>query len=104
MVVAAPASTPKVTSTAAAVQRLYLQHGHRANAFSVAFDPDLDRYVSPLGVLAHARCAWLRTTVVYYDPLCADADLPALVDEFLATQGGRSIAFWKAGAVSSGFA
>ena len=84
------------TSVISAVEQFYLLHGCRANAHSVAFDPDLERFVSPLGVLAHAHCRWLCTTIVYYDPICSDCDLPALIDEFLAACGTRhSVGFWK---------
>ena len=80
------------------VERFFLAHGSHANAHSVAFDPDLERFVSPFGVLAHAECKALRTTMVFYDPLCAADDAPALLDEFIAahraTSNGR-LGFWK---------
>ena len=78
---------------ASTIESFYLAHGHHANAFSVAFDEDLDRHVSTLGVLAHARCRWLDTSIVYYDPL--SDDMPALLDEWLATQRSRHVGFWK---------
>ena len=55
-----------------------------------------ERYVSPLGVVAYARCAPLGTTMCYFEPLCAAEDLPALVDEWLLTMQGEHVGFWKA--------
>ena len=79
-----------------AITRFYLQYGHHPNAHSVAFDPDFERYVSPLGVVAHARCAALGTTMCYFEPLCAAKDLPTLVDEWLVAMEGEHVGFWKA--------
>ena len=80
----------------ATVERFYLQYGHRANAYSVAFDRDLERFVSPRGVVAVARCrAPLQTAIVYFDPLCDPADLPELLDEFILAEPSRHIGFWK---------
>ena len=87
---------PTDAITTDAITRFYLQYGHHANAHSVAFDPDFERYVSPLGVVAYARCAPLGTTMCYFEPLCAAEDLPALVDEWLVTMQGEHVGFWKA--------
>ena len=90
------ATQPSDAITTDAITRFYLQYGHHANAHSVAFDPDFERYVSPLGVVAYARCAPLGTTMCYFEPLCAAEDLPALVDEWLVTMQGEHVGFWKA--------
>ena len=91
-----PRLQPSDAITTDAITRFYLQYGHHANAHSVAFDPDFERYVSPLGVVAYARCAPLGTTMCYFEPLCAAEDLPALVDEWLVTMQGEHVGFWKA--------
>ena len=48
--------------------------------------------------LAHIRGSprFLRTRIVFYDPLCAEEDLAALIDEFLTSARGHHVGFWKA--------
>ena len=54
----------------------YLQHGASANAFSAAFDPDLERFCTPHGFIAHAHHAdrpWRRAARVLAQPPAAGA-------------------------------
>ena len=81
-----------------AAERLYLAHGTSANSFAAAFDPDLERHVTSLGLVAHKRQAALGVTMAFFDPLCSSDELPALLDDFLAAHAGDRIAFWKVSA------
>lgn len=88
LVAAAAALTP--------VERLYLQHGSRANAFSAAFDSDLERHLTDEGFLAFARHAPTQTSVAFFDPVCDEKHLPAVLDSFVEREKQRGrVSFWK---------
>ena len=80
-------------------EELYLKHGSFANAFSVAFDPDLERHWwNEQGLISYWRQPLAKTSVAFFDPLCADADQPAALDDFLlrTKSKGDRVAWWKA--------
>ena len=80
----------------APVERLYLSYGHRANSFSAAFDPDLERHVTDQGFVAFARHECTRTSLAFFDPVCAEAHMEAVLDSFLEQERQRGrVAFWK---------
>ena len=88
LVVAATALAP--------VERLYLRHGHRANSFSAAFDPDLERHVTEEGFVAFARHECTRTSLAFFDPVCAEAHMETVLDSFMKRERRRGrVAFWK---------
>ena len=88
LVVAATALAP--------VERLYLSYGHRANSFSAAFDPDLERHVTDQGFVAFARHECTRTSLAFFDPVCDPHAAPAVLDAFMKRERQRgSVAFWK---------
>ena len=86
LVVAATALAP--------VERLYLRHGHRANSFSAAFDPDLERHVTEEGFVAFARHECTRTSLAFFDPV--GGEIETVLDSFINQErrSGR-VAFWK---------
>ena len=76
------------------VERLYLRHGHRANSFSAAFDPDLERHVTDEGFVAFARHECTKTSLAFFDPV--GADMETVLDAFMKRERQRgSVAFWK---------
>ena len=78
--VASPPPAPLITE-------LYKKHGAFANAFSATFDSDLSHHIAQddEGFIAYARSPRLRTTMAFFDPVCSDAALPRVIDDFLAT-------------------
>ena len=85
-----------VATALAPVERLYLSYGHRANSFSAAFDPDLERHVTDEGFVAFARHECTKTSLAFFDPVCAEANLEAVLDAFLKRERQRGrVAFWK---------
>lgn len=95
-------SSPQVSDEA-----LFLRFGNFANAYSVAFDGDLERFHSDTvdGVVAYARCKALRVTCGFFDPLCATENLPTLIHEFVRTARAFShnerIVWWKVSAATA---
>ena len=86
LVVAATALAP--------VERLYLRHGHRANSFSAAFDPDLERHVTDQGFVAFARHECTRTSLAFFDPV--GGEIETVLDSFINQERRRGrVAFWK---------
>ena len=73
---------------------LFLQHGHRANSFSAAFDSDLQRYSTDDGIVAYSQR--FGVTCAFFDPVCSSDALPDVLDDFLAAARphGR-VAFWR---------
>ena len=56
-----------VATALAPVERLYLSYGSRANSFSAAFDPDLERHVTEEGFVAFARHECTKTTLAFFE-------------------------------------
>ena len=80
----------------APVERLYLSYGHRANSFSAAFDPDLERHVTDEGFVAFARHECTRTSLAFFDPVCLEKNMEAVLDSFMERERQRGrVAFWK---------
>ena len=78
------------------VERLYLSHGHRANSFSAAFDPDLERHVTDEGFVAFARHECTRTSLAFFDPVCLETNMETVLDSFMERERQRGrVAFWK---------
>ena len=111
-----PSTSSSVVSTASGGERhaeaLYVQHGTFANAYSVAFDPDLERHWwrgagdgGDGGIQAYARCDLLGVTCGFFDPLCAEDDARHVIDDFIATTRSASpnerLVFWKVGAAAA---
>ena len=75
-------------------------HGRHANAFSVAFDPDLKRHTDAFGTLAYTQSNILGVTTVMFDPLCSHDNLPHLIDNFMRAMeqhADQRYVFWKVG-------
>ena len=86
LVVAATALAP--------VDRLYLSYGHRANSFSAAFDPDLERHVTDQGFVAFARHECTKTSLAFFDPV--GGEIETVLDSFINQERRRGrVAFWK---------
>ena len=85
-----------VATALAPVERLYLSYGHRANSFSAAFDPDLERHVTDQGFVAFARHECTKTSLAFFDPVCAEANMETVLGSFLKRERQRGrVAFWK---------
>ena len=85
-----------VATALAPVERLYLSYGHRANSFSAAFDPDLERHVTEEGFVAFARHECTKTSLAFFDPVCAEAHMETVLDSFMKRERRRGrVAFWK---------
>ena len=83
-----------VATALAPVERLYLSYGHRANSFSAAFDPDLERHVTEEGFVAFARHECTKTSLAFFDPV--GADMETVLDAFMKRERQRGrVAFWK---------
>ena len=82
-----------VATALAPVERLYLRYGHRANSFSAAFDPDLERHVTEEGFVAFARHECTRTSLAFFDPV---GNMETVLDSFMERERQRGrVAFWK---------
>ena len=85
-----------VLAALAPVERLYLRYGHRANSFSAAFDPDLERHVTEEGFVAFARHECTRTSLAFFDPVCGEDHMETVLDSFMERERQRGrVAFWK---------
>ena len=83
-----------VATALAPVERLYLSYGHRANSFSAAFDPDLERHVTDEGFVAFARHECTRTSLAFFDPV--GGEIETVLDSFINQERRRGrVAFWK---------
>ena len=83
-----------VETALAPVERLYLSHGHRANSFSAAFDPDLERHVTDEGFVAFARHECTKTSLAFFDPV--GGEIETVLDSFINHERRRGrVAFWK---------
>jgi lysylphosphatidylglycerol synthetase-like protein (DUF2156 family) len=82
-------------------ERLFLEHGRSACSYSVAFDADFERHHCSRvdAIFCFSRCAPLRVTGCFFDPLCCEEDVPAALDEFMEArqQVGDRIFFWQCG-------
>ena len=78
-----------VATALAPVERLYLSYGHRANSFSAAFDPDLERHVTDQGFVAFARHECTKTSLAFFDPVCAEAHMETVLDSFMERERQR---------------
>ena len=88
------ATTINMRYPLSASTNLFLQHGHRANSFSAAFDSDLQRHSTDDGIVAYSQRFGI--TCAFFDPVCSSDALPDVVDDFLAAARphGR-VAFWR---------
>ena len=79
---------------------LYLQFGDFTNAFSVAFDVDLQRHhyhcKGQKGIISYSRCPRLGVTIAWFAPLCDRAVLQDVLDDFLITVKSDRLVWWKA--------
>ena len=71
----------------APVERLYLSYGRRANSFSAAFDPDLERHVTDEGFVAFARHECTRTSLAFFDPVGGEVE--TVLDSFINQERRR---------------
>jgi len=76
------AATVAGTAADAEKTQLLIQHGRHTLSYSL-FQPGLDHFVSPHGLIAHEQ--QLRRRLVLGDPLASDSDTPAVLDAFLET-------------------
>ena len=83
-----------VATALAPVERVYLSYGHRANSFSAAFDPDLERHVTDEGFVAFARHECTKTSLAFFDPV--GGKIETVLDSFINRERRRGrVAFWK---------